>query len=90
MQIFNIHNQIEFTKNNGHDSPIVYRIERSWTNEHATMIFVPALAQMYCYGVIVSALAHTICLIKALWCVIDNFGLNLLVFSFFLLVLIVN
>ena len=28
MQIFNIHKQAEFTKNNGHVSPIVYTIER--------------------------------------------------------------
>ena len=27
MQIFNIHKQAEFAKNNGHVSPIVYRIE---------------------------------------------------------------
>ena len=36
MQIFNIHKQAEFTKNNGHVSSNVYRIERSWTKGHAT------------------------------------------------------
>ena len=30
----------EFTKNNGHVSSIVYRIERSWTKGYATLIFV--------------------------------------------------
>ena len=40
MQIFHIHKQAEFIKNNGHVSPIVYRIERSWTKGHATLIFV--------------------------------------------------
>ena len=39
MQIFIIDKQAEFTKNNGHDSPIVNRIERSWTKGHATFIF---------------------------------------------------
>ena len=39
MQIFNIHKQAEFTKINGHVSPIVYRIERSSTKRHATLIF---------------------------------------------------
>ena len=34
-----IHKQAEFTKNNGHVSPIVYRIERSWTKRHVTLIF---------------------------------------------------
>ena len=38
MQIFNIHKQTEFTKNSGLVSPIVYRIEQSWTKEHATLI----------------------------------------------------
>ena len=39
MQIFNKHEQAEFTKINGHVSPIVYRIERLWTKGHATLIF---------------------------------------------------
>ena len=38
MQIFNIHKQAKFTKHTGHVSPIVYRIERSWTKGHATLI----------------------------------------------------
>ena len=36
MQIFIIDKQAEFTKNNGHDSPIVNRIEQKG---HATFIF---------------------------------------------------
>ena len=39
MQIFNIHKEAEFTKNNAHVSPILYRIERSWTKGNATLIF---------------------------------------------------
>ena len=37
MQIFNIHKQVEFTKNNGHVGPIVYRIKRPCTKGHATL-----------------------------------------------------
>ena len=39
MQIFHIHKQAEFTKNNGHVSPIVYSLEWSLTKGHATLMF---------------------------------------------------
>ena len=38
MQVFNNHKQGEVTKSNGYVIPIVYRIERSWTKGHETLI----------------------------------------------------
>ena len=40
LRYLNIHKQAEFMKNNGHVSSIVYRIERSLTKGHATLIYV--------------------------------------------------